>query len=256
MNPKASFIIATNVYTEQLVAAVESCTAQTFPDFELILVANGVNDEKFDLISKLGQSDDRIVILRTDMRGLPYSLNYAIHLANSPLLVRMDADDICNDTRLKEQFEYLARHPEICLLGSACDLIDESDKIIGEWRYPLSHLEIVKSLRHNNPICHPAVAVRRQAMLDIGGYPNVPAEDYAAWIRLHLKSSSKFENLPDKLIRYRATSENHPRIDRWRSEKASLAGVQLSALLQSGDLRWGYGVAKNVVKVVGAPLWI
>tara|TARA_Y100001949_G_C15721818_1_gene215486 strand:+ start:114 stop:389 length:276 start_codon:yes stop_codon:yes gene_type:complete len=68
--------------------SIESILAQTFSNFEFIIVDDGSTDDTLSLIRKF--NDDRICLLKQDHKGLPSALNYGISKANGDLVVRME----------------------------------------------------------------------------------------------------------------------------------------------------------------------
>lgn len=246
--PRVTFLIATHEVGVQFERALASCLEQTFADFEVVLVANGMDDETFGALSGIASRDLRVRLVRTSLQRLTFSLNLGLHLARGEYVARMDSDDRCYPTRLREQVDFLDSHPDVSICGSWCDLVDIEDRVVGEWTYPLDNGSIRRMLYHSNPLCHPAVMFRRTVLLKLGGYSGFFAEDYLTWALLSIDSNVRFANLPRKLIAYRAAHKGHRRNLTWRNAKAQLAGAQLQLYGMTHDLRWLRGVAVNLCK--------
>jgi glycosyltransferase involved in cell wall biosynthesis len=182
--------------------AVESILAQTFTDFELILVEDPSPQLAADLLA--GIDDERVRIHRLPQRGgLPAALNTGLSLARAPLIARMDGDDIAVAERFARQVEFLEAHPEIDVHGSRITIIDADGRTMGRRLLPLTHDEIAAALRRYNCISHPSVMMRKRAVDAVGGYDGSRSgEDYDLWCRM-LKNGARFASAADDLVRYR-----------------------------------------------------
>jgi glycosyltransferase involved in cell wall biosynthesis len=191
-----------------LVAAIDSILAQTFRDFELIVVDDGSTDGTARILAAVRQADQRVRILENARNlGLVASLNRGLAEARGALIARMDADDVSRPHRLARQVEFLRRHPEVDVLGSRL-------RVLGTWRVwkpPLSHDDIVARLLFESPLYHPTVMLRRHRDDGQGGLGErivyderrTHAEDYDLWVRLGLDHGARFANLPEVLLDYR-----------------------------------------------------
>src|SRR5687767_9206093 len=113
--PAVSIVLPVYDAVAYVAEAVRSILAQTFGDFELILVNDGSTDGSRDVLA--GFKDYRIRILDQQNLGLVAALNRGIREARGEWIARMDADDVSLPGRLEAQITHLRRHPEIGLLG-------------------------------------------------------------------------------------------------------------------------------------------
>src|SRR5262245_35822647 len=105
--------------------AVDSILAQTFQDFEFIIVDNASSDSTTSILDSY--RDDRIVRLRNDtVLSLTQSLNRGLRSARGAYVARMDADDIASPVRLARQVDFLDEHPDVVLVASHVRLIDRN----------------------------------------------------------------------------------------------------------------------------------
>ena len=100
-----------SVYNEtlrEIRESIDSILAQTYTDFELIIVLDQPNyDEGLSLLREYASQDNRIKILVNEKNmGLALSMNYAAEHAKGAFLLRMDADDICMPDRLQKQYNF------------------------------------------------------------------------------------------------------------------------------------------------------
>ncbi|MCC9629560.1 glycosyltransferase [Blastopirellula sp. JC732] len=186
--------------------AVESVLAQTLADFELIIVEDPSPRDGRELIADL--QDPRIVHVRNESRScLRDQLNQGLRLAQADLIARADADDICCPQRLESQVARFAAEPELDVLGSRLEIIDDKGRQLGYRNYPLTHEEIVRAMRRFNPVAHPSVTFRRSTVLSADSYvAEVYVEDYDLWCRL-AASGARFANDPQPRVRYRIHPE-------------------------------------------------
>ena len=104
--PKVSIVMAAYNEERDIGRAVESILAQTFIDWELIIVDDGSTDATADVVRRYAEKDSRINLVRnvTNLK-LPASLNRGIGLAQADLIARADADDTNLPERLSKQYE-------------------------------------------------------------------------------------------------------------------------------------------------------
>lgn len=246
--PRVSWLVCTHCEDKLLHRAVCSCLNQTMQDFELLLVVNGPNVEA--LLPQLTQvyaKDQRVRVIGTPVHLLNFSLSLGLHLARAPFVARMDADDISHPERLAKQLAFMEAHDDVVVLGTSYHLVDAHGTIHGQIRLPESDKEIRKSLRFRNPFCHPAVMLRRAAVLAVGAYlGGKNAEDYDLWLRLAMNSSWRFANLSEPLLSYNISPGGGAR--RSREAYANVASAQFRQFLISRKIHWLIGVMASSAK--------
>jgi hypothetical protein len=203
-----SISVAMSVYNGErfLAAAIDSVLAQTLGDFEFLIMDDGSTDSSRAIIADYAARDSRICLTASANRGLVVSLNALLAQARAPIVARMDADDICLPQRFARQLAFLSAHPEVGVLGTWTDDIDEHDAPypLDAIDHPIDHDQFVSAVDRGEPLlCHPSVMFRRDLVLSVGGYH--PAfrhcEDLDLWLRL--ASVTHIANLPERLLRYR-----------------------------------------------------
>jgi glycosyltransferase involved in cell wall biosynthesis len=187
-----------------LAEALDSVLAQTFADWELVIVEDPSDRVGRSVIES--RPDARIRYLLNDARaGLARQHNRAVAEARGDLIARFDADDLCEPERLARQVEYLDRNPDIDVVACQLRIIDESGRIVGARRYPLEHDAIIRAMRRYNPIAGSNVMFRRRIVEQVGGWregTDRPAQDYEWYSRVATRGF-RFAILPELLIRYR-----------------------------------------------------
>jgi hypothetical protein len=200
--------VAMSVYNGErfLSEAIESVLAQTWHDFEFLILDDGSRDSSLEIIQRYAAADPRIKVIARENRGLVASLNQLLAEAQAPLVARMDADDICAPTRFERQIAFLAACPDHGVIGSLSYDIDENGEFFPLYtgEHPLTHEEFLQHIEVNGPLlAHPTVMYRRDVVLAAGGYHAAfrHCEDYDLWLRLAHRT--KIANLPERLLRYR-----------------------------------------------------
>ena len=117
-NPLVSVIIPAYNANGFLSDAINSILNQTYKNLEIIIVDDGSTDETPKILKIFAKKDQRIKIIRNKRNlNIANSLNIGIKSAKGNYIARMDADDISLPHRIKNQMNYLHKHPEIVILG-------------------------------------------------------------------------------------------------------------------------------------------
>jgi glycosyltransferase involved in cell wall biosynthesis len=206
--PAVSVLMPVRNCAAYLPLALESLAAQSFEDFEIIVVDNGSSDETSEILRAWGRREPRLRAFRLRRPGLARSLNFAASKARAPLLARLDGDDIALPERLATQVAAMRARPSLGLLGSAAEMIDSRGRRIGAIDRPAGDAELRAFQRSGCGFIHSSVMMRRDAFTAAGGYRkglNV-AEDYDLWLRM--AERGEIANLPDRLVRYRIHTDS------------------------------------------------
>jgi glycosyltransferase involved in cell wall biosynthesis len=166
--------------------AVDSVLAQTFRDFELIVVDDGSTDNTVDVLAGYGE---RIRTLSKPNGGLSSARNAGIQAARGEFVAFLDADDWWMPEKLVRQVAWMQAHPETIFCSTAARLVNPEGESIGEWRCGAcssSALEAIFSANAHVAGSGSAVVARRQALLETGGFDERlgSLEDIDMWMRL------------------------------------------------------------------------
>lgn len=180
--------------------AINSILEQEYDKkFEFIIVANNCSNELFEKLKQY--KDRRIKLYRTVIGQLSFNLNYAINKAIGEYIIRMDSDDVSLPERLTICEKYIDKADVIAF---SSNIIDEDDNIIDE--RILSSSNFSKKLMFKNPIIHPAVMIKKTAILKARGYlGGFQSEDYDLWLRMD-KQKATFLLVKEKVLNYRISS--------------------------------------------------
>jgi glycosyltransferase involved in cell wall biosynthesis len=188
--------------------SVQSILDQTFSKFHYYLIYDGpVPAEVEEYVASL--TDNRLRLFRLEKNsGLAAAMNYLLEiiLKNSDYryIARMDADDISIPERFEKQRSYLIKNPDITVLGSWYEEIDESGRHLAYKKLPNEHEALKKRYYTRTPFAHSSVMFQRRLIEKAGFYPTdtILMEDNVLWGRA-LKERLRFANLPIYLLNFR-----------------------------------------------------
>lgn len=201
MTPTVSILMPVYNTAPYLREALDSMLAQTFADFELIVLDDCSPDNAQEILDSY--DDPRIVRYRGECNeGLANVLNVGIAMAKGRYIARMDSDDTSLPDRLRVQVEYLERHPDVDFCSCAMELFGARE---GLWVRDADPDKVRITALFFSPVLHASGVWRREAFETCGlrfDQGMVPAEDYDLWCRA-LVAGLRLVNLPDALYRYR-----------------------------------------------------
>lgn len=210
--PLVSVIMTVYNAEKYLVQAVESILAQTFKDFEFIIINDGSTDRSESILQEFQRQDRRIKVTSRDNVGLTASLNEGLGYARGRYIARMDADDVALPERFAKQVEFLEERSDYVAVGSRVMLIDPEGLPLCSFARETNHEEIdrnhITADCSGSQIVHPAAMLRRDALQKVGGYREgmEPAEDLDLFLRL--AEIGRIANLPEILLQYRMQSNS------------------------------------------------
>ena len=115
-NPLVSVIIPSYNYSRYIAEALESIIAQTYSNWECIVIDDGSTDNTKEVVSEYIKRDARINYVHQENRGLSAARNTGITYVTGKYIQLLDADDLIENKKLERQTEYLEEHPEVDIL--------------------------------------------------------------------------------------------------------------------------------------------
>ena len=184
--PKVSVIIPTYNRAEKVAAAIDSVRAQTFADFELIVVDDGSSDYTQARLRAYG---DRIKIIRQDNRGVSAARNAGIAASQAPLLAFLDSDDVWLPHKLQSQAAFFAANPAAMWQQTAEMWVRNGKRVNPKTRHAKLEGRIFQESLELCLISPSAVMLRRALLDEMGLFDeNLSAcEDYDLWLRILTK---------------------------------------------------------------------
>jgi glycosyltransferase involved in cell wall biosynthesis len=173
---------------DMLDTAIASILAQSFRDFEFLILNDGSAQEQTQIrLDWWASRDGRVRVFHEPHRGLTGALNRGLALAGGEFIARQDADDWSEPARFLEQIRFLRAHPLSCALaGTDAQLHRADGKPLWRLRLPRSPAALTQAFAKGNPFVHGSTMFRRDLALRIGGYrPQFPcSQDYDFFWRL------------------------------------------------------------------------
>jgi glycosyltransferase involved in cell wall biosynthesis len=204
--PRVSVVLAVFNGAAYIVEAVNSILAQTYQDFELLVIDDGSTDDTRVLLAPMATQDRRLIVLAEPHRGLVGSLNHGIGIARGSLIARMDADDVALPSRFAAQVAYMDANPDCVVVGTSilkvnADGQTPAKKSTPRWRLPT--FEPMAFPPQIGGVAHPTAMIRASALTKVGGYRPYfyNAEDRDLWARLWTVGG--VYQLPEVGLRYR-----------------------------------------------------
>ena len=204
----------TEAYIGQALASV---LAQTFADFEVIVVDDGSRDRGPEIARATG--DTRVRVITQENRGLAGARNTGIRHATADLIALLDADDLWAPEKLARHVAHFAADPALDVSFSASRLIDGEGCDIGLVQSPLSPGLETADFFCRNPIGNGSVPVLRRRALDCIAFRDQAlgrlcwfdesfrqSEDVECWMRLKAQAGCRFGYVGEPLTLYRVNS--------------------------------------------------
>lgn len=165
--------------------AVESVLAQTYTDFEFLIVNDASTDQTLTIIESYRDARIRIINNLKNI-GQTCSLNVGLHHAKGTSIARMDGDDIVYASWLQDQINVLKQHPSCAVLSPSAVFIDAKNRILKERKIPFDRDHIILKAFFASPINHVGCLMRRDIVLSVGGYDEDKkiVADYGLWCKL------------------------------------------------------------------------
>ena len=213
--PKVSVCIPSYNHSQFLPAAIDSILAQSFQDFEIIIVDDGSTDDSFLIAQKYAAAHPSVIRLLThpegQNRGISATVNLAFNNVRGEYWMGLPSDDLLHVNKLERQVNFLDQNSDYGWVYCYADFIDEYGK-------PVEGLTLfgtditrdhdpVDTLLRQNKIPGMAALMRREVSARVGlHHENLVYSDWHYWVRM--TAAAKVGFISEPLIHYRIHNTN------------------------------------------------
>lgn len=209
--PRVSVVVPVFNRASYVAQTLRSVLAQSFENFELIVVDDGSQDDSYERVIAL--NDPRIVCVRQPNSGRPaVPRNLGIRMARGSLIAFLDSDDVWLPEALERQIRVLDQRPDAGMAYGLATRFDDLRELgmAGPKIASLSDRIFEQLLLDGNFIPMASVMVRSEALQQLGGFDERPSfkavEDFDLWLRMAHDYPALL--VPHVIARYRVHSEN------------------------------------------------
>jgi glycosyltransferase involved in cell wall biosynthesis len=198
--------------------AIESVLAQTFRDFELIVVDDGSTDGTLRALAAV--SDPRLRIVRAEHRGISATMNTGMRAARGRYVARLDSDDLWLPELLATQVAALTARPDVGAVYARAQRLEDgkpTPHVLGI--APRLPEDSLRSMLHGDFTCNITVVARRECIERAGLYDESfeTSEDWDLWLRVARSCSFVFTDRMLAYFRRHSGNITNPRSPRFRA---------------------------------------
>lgn len=203
-SPEVSVVMPVYNAERYLDETIETILRQSLGNFELIAVDDASSDGSLEILQRFAARDARVQVISGPKIGIARARNDGLLAARSEFVACMDSDDLMTPERLERQLSAMRQDSRCVALGSAALRIDPDGDPLEVRHCPLEHEDIESELLlGRNPLIQASLMLRRDAVLQVGGYRDQAnyAEDFDLYLRL--AEHGRLACLPDVLLHHR-----------------------------------------------------
>lgn len=189
-----------------VVKAIGSVLAQTFTDYELVIMDDGSKDDSFEIAKKAINGQGHCHLFHQQNAGVSMARNNAVVLSQGEYLCFLDADDWWNPVFLEEMSKLIDAFPEAGIYGTNYTIVNEAKhktRVASVGVEPgfekgyINYCQVYAKTMYM-PLTSISVAIPRVVFDEMGGFPQgiKLGEDFLLWIRVALKHKVAFLNKP------------------------------------------------------------
>jgi len=214
-SPLVSVVMPIYNVQDYLAKSVESVLAQSFTDFELILVDDGSTDASNLMAQMFAHKDKRIRLVKQKNRGLAGARNTGIYESEGKYVAFLDSDDLWHTEKLQQHVDLMEKNPDVGVSYSCSEFIDDQGESIGLFQSPKMSDISEKDVLLRNPIGNGSVPIIRRATLHQIAFTKADgrvnffdeslrqSEDIECWVRIISTTNWKFAGIDKPLTYYR-----------------------------------------------------
>ncbi len=222
-----SIVMAAHNEEAALPDTLDSILAQTYDEWELVVLDDGSSDGTSQVIASYAARDAR-VRCETNARniGLTLSLNVGLDQAKGDWIARIDAGDTWAPDKLEKQMAYVDTHPDVGLLGTCFTAVNVQTGEAHVQRRPVAQEEILEAIWRTCPFTHSTILFQKALTDTYGGYD--PAYRYAQDLDLYFRLvfHTESHNLPESLCRRTTHGADAIGMKHWKEQVRCVLAIR------------------------------
>lgn len=241
MDGNFSVLIPARGHCEYLPKTLESIRFSTTLPKEVIIVNDGLSESALRVIQGF-RTELNIVLLHNEGLGIVSALNTGLNHCTSPLIARLDADDVVTIKRFEAQVNFMKENPRVAVVGGQVNFINSDSEITGQSSYQVGRLDNTEDFKLKCMIAHPSAMIRTDMARRVLGYRTICtdgrtdfAEDFDFWLRI--SRIGQVHNLKEVVLLYR---QHENQVSRVHSQMQTFATAYISMVNSAEELIPGY----------------
>lgn len=201
MKEKVSIIVPVYNAEKYIRETVDCVKAQTYPDWELLLVEDGSTDESLRILEELEKDDARIRILKQENGGAARARNHGLSEAEGRFVAYLDADDLWSPDKLEKQLAFMAEK-DAAFSFTGYEFADEKGKGTGKIVKVPETIQYKQALKNTTIFTSTVMFDTTKLSKEKLNMPIIKSEDTALWFKV-LRGGVTAHGLNENLVRYR-----------------------------------------------------
>lgn len=215
--PYLSVLLPARDAHDTVTQAVRSTLRHLPKDAELVVLDDGSIDSTLAKVTAI--SDKRLRVLEGKGSGsLGAALNRLLAESDSEIVARMDADDVTLPGRFASSLRAMRQGSDFTFTSALT--MKGLPRILPAVPLPIASVAFPFHLLLSNPVRHPAMTARREAVAALGGYRALPSEDYDLWLRAALHGCAMTKTSTYGIV-YRIHGQQITAGEEWRHQSRS-----------------------------------
>lgn len=215
--PLISVLLPVHNSGRHLEESLKSLLTQSYRNIEIIAIDDFSSDSSYKILKKFKKKDKRLRVYKNVKRyGIGITLNRLVGRAKGDFIAFMDSEDIAKKDKLKLQYLFLEKNPEVVVVGTQCTFITIGGRKTGKSNFPLENQMIYQNPLHGVSLQFETVLIRRSLLpKDLLKFNTDLKAFIYSDIFMKIMPYGKFANLKESMHYHR----NDPSVYLWDLKK-------------------------------------
>ncbi|MEZ3427418.1 MAG: glycosyltransferase [Lachnospiraceae bacterium] len=206
MEEKVSIIVPVYNAEKYIRETIDCVKAQTYENWELVLVEDGSTDESLCILETVERQDGRIRVIRQENGGAAKARNHGLSKAAGRFVAYLDADDLWSPDKLEKQLAFMAKK-EAAFSFTGYEFADEKGKGTGKIVRVPEELCYKEALKNTTIFTSTVIFDTKRLAKEKLFMPMIKSEDTALWFKI-LREGVTAYGLNENLVRYRRPAKS------------------------------------------------